>query len=124
LRQNASGRRWRTGEKERNIEVKRIINRKTYDTATATCVARWSNGSSTRDFQWCAEELYVTKNGAYFLHGEGGPMSAYSRSAGLNSWTRGEDIVPLTREQTINWLERTENTGVLETEFPDAIEQA
>ena len=104
--------------------MQRIINRKSYDTETSTCVARWSNGSKSRDFRWCAEELYVTDHGAYFLHGEGGPMSAYSRSLGLNSWTGGEDLVPLTREQAIDWLERTENTEALEAEFPDAIEQA
>ena len=104
--------------------MKRIINRKSYDTETAEFVASWDNGPDRGNFRWCAEKLCVTAHGAYFLHGKGGPMSPYSRALGLNSWTGGEDIVPLTRDEAIGWLERTLNTDAIEAEFPDAIKEA
>ncbi len=85
--------------------MKRIINLKRYDTETAELVAEWSSGGSPKDFRYCSEDLYRTKNGAWFLHGEGGPLSKYAeiQEAG-RSWGGGCQITPFTEEEAATWL--------------------
>ncbi len=51
--------------------MKRIINGLRYDTETATKLADWDNGIYGNDFKACEESLYKTKNGAYFIAGQG-----------------------------------------------------
>jgi hypothetical protein len=41
-------------------------------------------------FRWVCEELYRKRTGEYFLYGEGGPMSKYSRQVEQNGWAEGE----------------------------------
>jgi len=85
--------------------MKKIINGKTYNTETATALGFWDNGCAYNDFQYCAETLYRTAKGAYFLHGEGGPMSCYSRSRGQNEWSGGEGISLLPESEARIWME-------------------
>jgi len=88
--------------------MKRIIDGKRYDTDTAKEVANWSNGLGYSDFSHCIEELYRTKNGNYFLHGEGGPKSSYAKSCGNNSWGGSCNIIAMTPAAALNWLENSE----------------
>jgi len=85
--------------------MKKIINGKRYDTETATLIgeASYSNRS---DFRYWHEELYQKKTGEYFLYGEGGPASKYSKTIGLNEWTGSEAIVPLTLKEAQEWGEK------------------
>lgn len=85
--------------------MKKIINGAKYDTATAKMLGEWSNGCYTNDFNYCSEDLYRTKSGKYFLHGEGGANSKYSRSVGNNSWTGDSVIEPITRATAMEWAE-------------------
>ena len=85
--------------------MKKIINGAKYDTTTAKRLGIWENGYSRSDFNYCSEDLYQTKSGKYFLHGEGGPMSKYSQSCGNNSWTGGQHIEPLTPAAAREWAE-------------------
>lgn len=85
--------------------MNKIINGKRYDTATATKVARASNGGSWGDFNHWEETLYRKRTGEYFLHGEGGPMTRYAKSTGQNSWSGGEDLIPLSYENARAWAE-------------------
>ena len=62
--------------------MKQIINGKTYNTETATELGHYWNGLSDSDFRHISESLYRTKNGRYFLAGEGGPMTRYSHPVG------------------------------------------
>ena len=85
--------------------MKRIINLKRYDTDTAELVATWSNGGSRSDFRYCSENLYRTKNGAWFLHGEGGPLSKYAETCEAGRGMRGgSQIKPFTEEDAAAWL--------------------
>ena len=84
--------------------MKKIINGKKYDTETAKLCASGGNGRS--DFSRCYEELYRKKTGEYFIYGEGGPMSKYSRSIDQNSWSGGEDILPVTEAEAKEWAEK------------------
>lgn len=83
--------------------MKKIINGKSYDTETAKNVGCWSNNLSYRDFSWVEETLYRKKTGEYFLHGEGGPASRYSVATGINSWSGGERIMPMTYAEASEW---------------------
>lgn len=85
--------------------MKKIINNKVYDTATAKCVASWDNGVYGKDFNRLAEALYLKKTGEYFLFGEGGPMTQYAISRGDNEWTGGERIIPLTYDTAREWAQ-------------------
>ena len=85
--------------------MKKIINGKIYDTATAKRLANYTNGGSWRDFNHYEEALYRKKNGEYFLHGEGGPMTRYAVPQGQNSWSSGERIMPMTYQEATAWAE-------------------
>jgi hypothetical protein len=85
--------------------MKKIIDGKRYDTNTATKIAGWDNGLGSSDFNNCSEELYKTKSGNWFKYGEGGPMSAYSVSCGNKSWGGGSDIVPMTEDESFEFLQ-------------------
>lgn len=85
--------------------MKKVIEGKLYNTETAEELASWHNGCSYNDFNYCREVLYRTKKGNYFIYGEGGAMSKYSRFCGNNSWDGGDDIVPLTIEEAKEWAE-------------------
>lgn len=82
----------------------KIINGKRYDTETAKLVGETSYSNRT-DFSFWAEELYLKRTGEFFLYGEGGPASRYSRSTGQNQWSGGEKIEPLTLQEAQEWAE-------------------
>jgi hypothetical protein len=87
--------------------VKKIIDGKRYNTSTATFVCDCSpSGFYRGDFRFEDTSLYRTPRGGWFLSGHGGPMSRWSRSAGLNSWTGGEGIQPLDADEARSYLER------------------
>lgn len=85
--------------------MKKIINHKLYNTETAKFLGEDWNGVPTSDFSYCSECLYKTRKGNYFLYGEGGPMSKYSVSCGMNEWSGSEVIKPLTEEDARVWAE-------------------
>ena len=84
--------------------MKKVINSKLYDTATAERVSEWDNGYRPSDFAWSSESLYRKRTGEYFLHGEGGPRSQYCEWHG-NSVGGGEKILPFTLAEARDWAE-------------------
>jgi hypothetical protein len=85
--------------------MKRIIQKKVYDTEKAQHIGTWDNGHYTSDFAYCSEDLYRKKNGEFFLYGEGGPFSVYAGRSGNNTgW--GEKIVPLKYDEAQKWAEK------------------
>ena len=85
------------------------INGKMYNTDTAKEIGGWWNGLSTRDFNHRIETLYLKKTGEYFLHGQGGPLTSYSRSIG-NSRYGGEKIIPISEKEARAWAENNLST--------------
>ena len=85
--------------------MKKIINKKMYSTESAECVGSDSY-SSQRDFHHWTEELYKKSNGEFFLYGEGGPLSKYCKQVGLNSWSDGWNIIPMTENEARSWAEK------------------
>lgn len=104
--------------------MKAFIDGKKYDTETAEEAASWDNGQSTRDFEHCAEALYRTKKGNWFLKGEGGPMTKYARFCGDNTRCGGSAITPLTAQEAFEWCEKYNMTETIEKYFPDMVEEA
>lgn len=104
--------------------MKRVIDGKLYNTDTAELIHKWNNGYYPNDFNWCAETLYKTKKGAYFIAGEGGAMSKYSTRCGSNSAGGGSGISVLTEDEAIGWLENHGGTEALEQYFGDKIDEA
>lgn len=85
--------------------MKKVINGRRYDTDTAKELASESY-SNCRDFHYWAETLYRKNTGEYFLHGVGGPASKYSQAVGLNEWSGGERIMPMTPDEAKEWAEK------------------
>ena len=85
--------------------MKKIISGKRYDTETAQLIGSASYSNRT-DFHFWNEELYRKKTGEFFLYGEGGPASKYSRQIEQNTWSGGEQIIPLTLEEAQEWGEK------------------
>ena len=96
--------------------MRKVINGKLYDTTTARHVADWSEGYPS-DFRYVSETLYRKKTGEYFVHGEGGAMSAYRESCGQNQWMGGEAIRPLGYDEARAWMERHADADEYEREF-------
>jgi hypothetical protein len=84
--------------------MKKIINGKKYNTETARKLGSICKNDGSLEY-WC-EELYVKRNGEYFLYGEGGAGSRYARSLDNGNWGGGEDIIPLTYDAARKWAER------------------
>lgn len=83
--------------------MKRIINGKMYNTETATCVAHYSNGYGTGDFNNIDEDIYIKKTGEWFLDGSGGAMTVYAEAEG-DGWYGGRQIIPFTDDEAKDWL--------------------
>lgn len=97
--------------------MKKIIDGKLYDTATAKEIASMSHGEGPRDFRYYEETLYKKRTGEYFLYGEGGPMTHYAVSRGQNSWSGGEKIIPLDYAAAQKWGEENMDADDYQTEF-------
>ena len=102
--------------------TKKVIEGKLYNTEAATKVASWDNGVYGNDFRACDEELYQTKKGNWFMVGSGGPMSKYSVTRG-NSTSGTTEIVPMTKEEAYEWLEKNNEIELIE-EYFGQIEEA
>ena len=103
--------------------MKKIINGIRYDTEKAEKVAEYWNGLPNNNFGYEQEWLYITKNGNYFVHGEGGPLSSYSIRYG-NSTSGGQNIIPITKNEIPRWLEDRELYEKVEELFPETIKDA
>lgn len=83
--------------------MKKIINGRRYDTDSAKKLAEWE--TMRGNFSYICETLYRKSTGEYFIHGEGGPASKYAETIGLNQWSGGERIMPLTVQEAQEWAE-------------------
>jgi len=84
--------------------MKTTIDGKTYNTKTALKLVAYDNGLYTTDFDYCSEDLYLRPKGGYFLHGEGGASSCYSKKSQLNCTVGSESIRLLTTDDAKEWV--------------------
>lgn len=102
--------------------MKKIITGKLYDTDTAKELGS-DYYSNPRDFHYWCETLYIKRTGEYFLHGEGGPASKYARRVEQNSWSGGEQIIPLTYASASEWAEKHLDADEYQTIFGEVSEE-
>ena len=77
------------------------------------------------NFKYVNEELYKTPNGRYFLFGEGGPKTEYFQDVGNGSYSGSSTIIPLTKEEALEWAEKREIDGdIILEEFSDLLDEA
>ena len=104
--------------------MKQVINGKVYNTDTATLICEAGSRTHSRsDFAYEDSSLYVTKKGAYFIAGEGGPMSRFAHDTG-NGKTGGSGIVTVSREEALSLAERNGDNDIIEEHFADMIEES
>jgi len=101
--------------------MRKVINGRTYNTATSKLVGSWDNGFYGNDFRRCEEDLYKNTKGAYFLVGESGPMGKYAVSHG-NETSGGSDLIPMPTAEAQEWAEEHLTADEYEAEFGEAEE--
>lgn len=105
--------------------MKRIVDGKRYDTATATEVADVSpRGFYGNDFRAEDTRLYRTPRGNWFIAGNGGALSRWSQSFGQSGRTNGSGLQPLESGEARELLERHGKTSAIEQWFSDSVEDA
>jgi len=104
--------------------MKRIINRKVYNTETAIKIYSWDNGLNDSDFRIVDEVLYKTKNGRYFICGCGGALTKYAQSCGNNSMSGACQLWVVDKEEAMDWLEVHDGEEALLKYFKGEIEEA
>lgn len=97
--------------------MKKVISGRLYNTEKARKVGEWSNTYDVSDFHWYCETLYCKRNGEYFIHGDGGPMSRYAKSIGQNEWSGGEAIIPVSLDKAKEWAESHLDADEYDAEF-------
>jgi hypothetical protein len=97
--------------------MRKVVNGRIYNTDTSKIIGEWSNEYGVRDFKACEETLYKNTKGAYFLYGEGGPMSKYRERVESNSWSGGSAITPMTASEAQEWAEEHLEADEYEAEF-------
>ena len=106
--------------------MRQVIDGKVYDEDTATRIGGADNigtgVASWSDFHAWSAALYRTPRGRYFLAGEGGAMSVFSWPSG-DGRTGGRAIIPMDKEQALEWAERNLDSGLVEDEFSEIIEE-
>ena len=99
--------------------MKKIINGKVYNTETATLVCEYSYGGSG-DFNHIFEQLYITKQGTFFINGEGGPMTSYVKHLGPNHTVGGFRMTILTITEAQDFVSaHKDNLENIREIFPD-----
>lgn len=100
--------------------MKKIINGKRYDTASAKDCGSYYY-SNRRDFHYVEETLYQKRTGEFFLHGLGGPASRYAEYDG-NTWSAGEKLMPMSLKEAQEWAEKYLDANEYEAVFGEVSE--
>ena len=93
-----------THANKRKYTMKRIINGKIYNTDTATRIGNHQY-ANRGDFRYEDTDLYRTPKGAWFISGEGGARSRWSRPCGSNGQCGGSGIEAMTSTEALAWCE-------------------
>jgi hypothetical protein len=106
--------------------MKAIINGLRYDTTKAICLGETDSGGSYGDFSHWSAGLYRTpRSGRFFLAGGGGPMTRWSRRGEQQNETRGgHGIIPMDREEALEWAEQYLTPAEIEAGFAEQLQDA
>ena len=105
----------------------KVIDGKRYSTETADQVFSYSNGRHLGDFRYRSWNLYLTQNGSWFFHHEGGALSDMAKSVGTSRCS-SEDIEPASADDAFNFLQANSNVSkaiqAIEKYFADRVADA
>jgi hypothetical protein len=105
-------------------DMRQVVNGKLYDTAKATMIAEVEFGRPG-DISYWYEALHVTAKGNYFIFGEGGPATEYSRYVDDTTKSGGQRIMPVTQKEALTWCEENRiDAATIEKVFGDLVEDA
>ena len=89
--------------------MRQVIAGKIYNTETASIVCEVScMGYYYGDFNYHDTSVYRTKRGAFFLAGEGGPLSMWAKASGNNGHVGGSGIRVLSEHEARGYMERAD----------------
>jgi len=106
--------------------MKKIINGLRYNTEKAIEVGAYQRGCypNNGDFSDWTATLYKTpRSGRFFLHGEGGGMTRFGSHNGNTSYG-GERLIPMEKEEALEWAEQYLDAEDIEEHFFGSIEEA
>jgi hypothetical protein len=75
----------------------------------------WDNDLPFSNREWCLERIHRRNNGKWWLHGKGGPESAYAT---------GELVRQLTEDEALEWLAEKGHPFLVERYFPNRLDEA
>jgi len=105
--------------RERGTEMNKILDGVRYNTEAAIEIGSASQ-SYKGDCRYWKATLYVTpRSKRFFIAGTGGPMSRFAQSAGVNQWSGGSDLIPMSKEDALEWAEDFLTIGEIEKHFSD-----
>jgi len=105
--------------------MKKIINGRIFDTEKAVLVGEVEASCGHGDFNWWKAGLYQTPvSKRFFISGEGGAMTMFSRTISQNEWSGGSKVIPMDNDEALAWAEQYLNTEVIEKYFADLIKEA
>lgn len=103
--------------------MKRVIDRKMYDTDRAEQIAQYAPNTHRGDDYHCLETLFKAPTGEYFLHCEGYAVTEYVHSYAGEGRIAGEELIRLDAEAALDWCEERAIDGqVVVKEFDEFIE--
>lgn len=102
--------------------MKKIINKRIYDTEKATLVGEDSY-SHSEDFTHYYRGLYKSTKGQFFLYEEGGPLSYMGVKISNTGRSGSENITLLDDEEAREWAEDHLSADEYLNLFPDHVEQ-
>lgn len=84
--------------------MNKVIKGKRYDTDTAEELGVIGANRANSLTRW-ENRLYRKRTGEFFLYCYGGAASQYAVSAGIDGYSCGEEIHPMTQEKAEKWVE-------------------
>ena len=86
--------------------MREIINGDVYDTEESKLIASHDCPSQAcNELRYWEEDLYLTPDRRWFLHGAGGPLTLWAEIDQEGNQTSGSRIQPLTPQQASRWLQ-------------------
>lgn len=105
--------------------MKKVVNGKVYNTETAALIGSL-NRAGPSDFQFERTGLYRTTKGQFFLAGQGGAMSRWSRQAPYdNGSIAGWGVLPLDPTDALEFASKIDvDAELIAAHFGDLVTEA
>ena len=91
------------------------------DIKNASMVACFSKGKSA-DPGYIYDALYLTEDGMWYLYAIRGARSEYGKQLGMNEVRSNVKVIPIDKEDALQWLERHERHDQISYYFHDCVE--